>query len=381
MKNEVIEDYPPSEVMKLTADKLTMKLPKNSVPKEFRTPILHHIKEVADSRGGTNLRSVKKAFKHRYRIPFVCDDGTFAFILIEYVPVHPHRAKYALRIEFNPNKLGAKGCAAMRVILKEMFGENFLQLASSLVVTDVDWCIDLFGLSSADVVMHTAEKHVFTTFGKTSGKDSEPECWYFGSPTSDYQLRVYDKHRELMAAFASSDKKMRLKIKDVTEKMESMPRCMRVEASLKNMDLHPSELHTLKNPFQPLQIFNLPRLSDSPKTDFDRLFIDSVRLHGLSAALVRIRDTTVRRRVMRGASTYRVDWWQPEKLGSQIQDAIHRLDILPSAAFEQKLESSRQPQQPMQVGPQSTIRKLPATQATRRLRRREQQHQSVNTKR
>ena len=210
------------------------------------------------------------------------------------------------------------------------------------------------------MVFHTTDKQVFSTFGKTSGKNSEPETWYFGSPTSDHQVRAYDKKREILSALAHRlDKHTRLKISDLIKASESIEPCMRVEASLKNMDLHPSELHTLKNPFDSTLIYSLPRLSESSKTDFDRLFIDSVRYQGLSMALARIRDQPTYRRLVRMVNKYRVDWWNPEKLGSQLKDAILHLGILPEAAFDQKTEMAAMQKKEMRIGSLSTMRNLP----------------------
>ena len=362
MKNDAIEDYSPPDLL-VTIDKLTLALPMDALPAKLRKPIAHNLEEAVASRGGKKLGSFKKGFKQRYSVPIVEKDDQSENALIEYQPMQPERAKYALRIEFNPNKIGPAGCATIRTILKEMFGEHFVLLSSAMTIPATDPCVDIPGLSCADVVFHTTGKQIHSAFGKISGKDSEAETLLFGSPTSDHQVRAYDKRREVLATNARLDKKSRLKITDLTKAAETVKPRMRLEVSLKNLDLHPSQLHTLKNPFQSVQMYNLPRLSESPKSDFDRLFIDSVRLHGLSLALERVHHEPTRRRLKRMVAKYRIDWWNPDQLGPQIVDAVRRLHILPDAAFELKSDTPVEQKKAMRIGSLSTTRKLSTTPA------------------
>jgi hypothetical protein len=356
--NDVLENNHPPYDLVVLIDKLTLALPIDALPQTRRNSITRNLADAASDRGGKKLTSFKKGFKHRYSVPISEVSGQFENALIEYRPLHPERAKYALRIEFNPNKIGPAGCATIRTILKELYGDQFLKLASAMRILAIDPCVDLPGLSCSEVVFHTAEKQVHSAFGKIAGKDSEAETLYFGSPTSDHQVRAYDKRREVLASIARLDKNSRLKITDLVKAADSLKPCMRLEVSLKNLNMAPSELHLMKNPFQSVQMYNLTRLSESPKTDFDRLFFDSVQYQGLSMALARVHHQPTRRSLVRMVSKYRVDWWRPETLGSQLKEAIHLLGILPDAAFDAQLKVQKENGKGMSVGALSKARKL-----------------------
>jgi hypothetical protein len=358
----------------MTADRLVLALPIDALPKKLRKRISEGLKEVAQSRGGKVLGNYKKGFAQRYAIPIYEHDNKAETVCIEYQPAQPDKAKYAMRLDFNPNKAGPKGCAAVRTILKEVFGDHSQQLLMEMQISAVDWCLDFDGLSCSDVVFHTLEKQVCSSYGKIMGKNSEPETFYFGSPTSNHQIRAYDKYRELLASLAKLDKKSRLTVHDLIKASETIKPCMRLEAAMQNMHLHPSQLCTLKNPYQSVQMYSLPQLNEFGKTDFDRLFVDSVRLHGLTAALHRIQNLATRRRYVRAVAKYRVDWWNPEKFGGQLVDAIKRLGILPDAAFDRRPQLETTAGAAI-LGSRSTLRKLPQivlppTQPTTARRRR-----------
>ncbi|WP_299532888.1 hypothetical protein [uncultured Herbaspirillum sp.] len=140
MKNDMLEDFSPtSEVV--TADKLTFKLPITALPASSRKKLSGNLKDAVKCRDGKILGTKKKAFKQRYLIPVIQENDRLESVLIEYQPMQPDRAKYAFRLEFNPNKLGVAGCKVVRTIFKEVFSDEFVRLASELVITDVDWCI------------------------------------------------------------------------------------------------------------------------------------------------------------------------------------------------------------------------------------------------
>lgn len=105
-------------------------------------------------------------------------------------------------------------------------------------------------------------------------------------------------------------------------------------------------------------MYNLPRLVDAMQTDFDRLFLDSIRLNGLGIALRRIKDIPARRRYARAVAKYRIEWWEPERLGSQLAHALQRTRIFPDSAFERTGQIDKMKTQ-MIKGAHSSLRPLP----------------------
>jgi hypothetical protein len=318
----------PTYPLYVSIDKLASGLPINVLKKGERKVIGRNLREVVASYKGTPLSTKGKAYRRRYRIPLDDDNNQ---LILEYHPNRPDKALYALRFEFNPNKVGTAGCALVRSIIHELFGEDAFVLSAEILLLSADLCIDVHGVSVADVIVHVGDKQSFSTWGKNFGKDAELETLYLGSPKSDHQVRCYDKQRELLSALVKD--RPNIKMHDLELESKAQGKRMRIEVSTKLNGLAPAQLCTLKNPFEGIEIFSLPQVEVEFDSDMGRLFIDSVKLNGSNVALRRIQDANLRRRYMRSVAKHRVDWWTPGVFADQVIHAFKALRVFSEAAF------------------------------------------------
>jgi hypothetical protein len=196
------------------------------------------------------------------------------------------------RLEFNPHKLGMDGLNDLDNILAEIFPDGWGYIFKNGRVTRLDVAVDLPGVRMDQFLFLAHQGATYQRFG-TNG---HLETFYIGRSRGN-QTRIYSKKKEQIAKGKPFGKSV-----------------VRVERTLRNLNLGISELQKLKNPFGQMALIEpspMPPPWEKPKVW--SMFQDSVNVRGLMPAMALLpeRQRSKYRKYLKEAQKL---WWQPEAI-------------------------------------------------------------------
>jgi hypothetical protein len=196
------------------------------------------------------------------------------------------------RLEFNPKKLGIDGLNDLDNILGEIFPDGWGYVFNNGRVTRLDVAVDLPGVRMDQFLFLAHQGETYQCF-ETNG---HLETLYMGKPKSN-QTRIYSKKKEQLAKGKPFGKSV-----------------VRVERTLRNLNLLVGELQKLKNPFGQMAMVEpspLPPPWEKPKVW--SMFQDSVNMRGLMPAMALLpehRRSEYRKHLKQNQKV----WWQPQAI-------------------------------------------------------------------
>jgi hypothetical protein len=168
------------------------------------------------------------------------------------------------RLEFNPHKMGFDGISGLDSVLEAIFTEGWDYVVKNGRVSRLDVAIDLPGVRMDQFLFLAHQGATYQKFA-TNG---HLETFYFGTSKGN-QTRIYSKKKEQLAKGKSFGKSV-----------------VRVERTLRNLNMTIADLHQLTNPFAKMVLtVQTPEPPQWEKPKVWSMFEDSVHVRGLTAAL------------------------------------------------------------------------------------------------
>jgi hypothetical protein len=252
--------------------------------------VFNNLKSLVDAHHANT--SHNRGYKESYNI-FASSDGTTDQKL--YVCAHPwdFQNKKFLRVEFNPSKIPP---SQARPFLDHIVPGGYEAAVENAIVTRVDITTDIHYAHLDDLVAISAGVRRTSAYYGPTGT----ETYYLGDAKSPRRWALYDKVLETSRRNVGKVLK-----EDVPDHPET-----RIEYRDRSR-FRWADLPELGNPFINL---TLALMDTSPATsDFDRLFVDSVRLRGAQAALKRVTGHN-RKKCRQQVKKLCCDWWSPVTL-------------------------------------------------------------------
>lgn len=248
-------------------------------------------------------------YKHNFEVVF----GPDTVVLIQICPLQENNS--LIRIELNPQKSGADGLRILKNILVNLLGPTMEMELRKATISMMDLTVDLTGCHVNDLLVHREKSKKSALFWGESG---EVETIYIGTPKSPRQVKIYNKRAEVLQK----------------TKEDIGVDTTRVECSLMPSKRSAQNLLTIENPFSDLYICSVDDSALEDSSDMTRLFLDSCRYRGWTAALARIKDhkrrTNLRERL---SARYKANWWNADTVWAGFASAISKLGLFPVATL------------------------------------------------
>ena len=287
--------------------------------------------DLVKAKTARTLRSTGQTHSHRYSIT-VHNGHT---MLVEFVP-HVREGGHPLFVlELNPNKLGRKGLAEARVILKQFFEEAYDKVMGSAFVTLIDYFAD-YPVPPQDVFIDMTRKEVCAVWGIQFDGQWKLQTLYFGAGGTDGQVRAYDTQDQAAAALARSGRDGTLE--EALSADGKVAGCrMRVEARRYPKSVPLRELHKLENPFARVAIAKIDADAPEFQDPLGRLLLTAASAVGWKLALHRLGEKTLIRKYRRAFAKYHCEWWNPDAAAVDVAVAVLRTGLFPESAFDTKV--------------------------------------------
>ena len=232
----------------------------------------------------------------------------------------------AFRFEISPNNAGDAGMDMVRDLLTTLFGQTTEIVLRNAFITGMDIALDIVGECMDDLMVYNERTKKSSVY---FGHKGQIETQYLGAPTSDKQIRMYNKRAEILHR----------EKRDVGEELT------RLEASLKVNRTSLTSLCQLENPFAGISIVKLGNASIPEGNSMWALFLDSCRFRGMPGALARIAKLETREKYRNRCCTeYQANWWNPEAIWGGFTKALQRLKLFPPSSLGIKVASTVQSQ-------------------------------------
>lgn len=249
-------------------------------------------------------------YKHNFEVVF----GADTIILIQIYPLQDNNSM--IRIELNPQKMGFDGLQILKDILVKLFGPAMEAELRKATISMMDVTVDLTGCHINDLLAHREKSKKSCLFW---GDHGEVETIYIGTPKSPRQVKIYNKRAEVLQK----------------SKVDIGVETTRVECSLMLGKRSAQNLLTLENPFSDLHICSVDDSVLDDCSDMTRLFLDSCRYRGWTAALARVKDPKRRENLRnRLSARYKANWWNADTVWSGFASAISKLGLFPVVTLE-----------------------------------------------
>ena len=218
-------------------------------------------------------------------------------------PKVPGRA-YA-KIEFNPSKIGPDGLADLHVPLQLIFPDGSIGVLKEGQVTRVDIAVDLTNVRMDDFILLPPLLVSMRAFSRSGTLST----LYLGKQSGN-QTKIYNKKKEQIAKGSKFDETV-----------------VRLERTLRNLKLAPSDLGKLSNPFAEMSLVdNLPAAPPEEKERLWSMFIDSVKVRGVVPALALLSPQR-RSRYRKHLKAHPKSWWQPDLIWSDWAPLLEELTL------------------------------------------------------
>jgi hypothetical protein len=205
------------------------------------------------------------------------------------------------RLEFNPSKLGFDGLIGLDSILGAIFSDGWDYILKHGRVSRLDIAVDLPGMRMDDFLLLPHTGVVYQRFMSKG----HLKTVYLGTPGTS-QTRIYSKSAHMKALGLP-----------LTQSL------VRVERTLRNLQLKVHELIKLKNPFGNLTFVQpMPPPPPGEKENSWICFQHSVQACGLTVALALLPEKRGSR-YRKHCKLHPVGWWDPEVIWKYWPDALN----------------------------------------------------------
>ena len=207
------------------------------------------------------------------------------------------------RLEFNPSKLGFDGVSDLDSVLSAIFPDGWYYVRNYGRVSRIDIAIDLTGIRMDDFLLLTQQGLVYQCFRT----DGHLKTVYLGKPSSN-QSRIYSKSAQQKA-----------------KGLTVLQSVVRVERTLRNLNLKVHELKNLNNAFGKLTfIYPMPPPPPGESENRWSRFQDSIQVRGLKDALAMLPEKR-RTRYRKHLNQNPMSWWDPEAIWKNWPSALEPL--------------------------------------------------------
>ena len=271
------------------------------------------------ARGSAKGESFKKVFIQRLPSGSVVKFATEA--------TRPNHVTQFMQITFNPNLMEVEDVTAFSDMVKAIFGPQWACRVLALKYSRLDACVDVVGVLANDLIIMFEGSHTQATFFVQCDRNGRVQTIYVGSVQSSVHGCVYDQsdsddYKTLVGEKPSAPQLQRVKARENAElAIINYTAKGRTRFEVRNV-LSPflsiADLATMKSAMHRFTVYEVRKKKGVPFTTPFRMYLDSVRLRGVSGARAYL-TANAKKVVMDKVQAFEerltklsAVWWTPE---------------------------------------------------------------------